>query len=156
MAEIREYYLTQMHKVREHYEQQRDLILEFSINRIGHTGGGDDPAARPSCANTTDVLVKIENGAAPTSVPAEDQEIYQYNDNMKNEIQKLTSLRNLQDAFTEPDRDHHGFNVSVGGSGGGDRPTTSFEAIGEAVSNGKLRTSEDEGDEKTSMLRNTR
>lgn len=94
MTEIREYYLTQMHKVREHYEQQRNLIMEFTVNE-----GVEIPKITCRTSKNGDILVKMENGNISTNVPEED--IYKYNDAMKNEIQKLTSLRNLHEVYLD-------------------------------------------------------
>jgi hypothetical protein len=183
MAEIREYYLTQMHEVREHYDQQRNLILEFSINRIGTQ---EDSKARSSAAAATtavETTTKMENGfAQQTNAPSsssssssstsgggEEEEIYKYNDTMKNEIQMLTSLRNLHEIFAEAmtssattaaaatanGRARNGVAVaasSLGAAGGIFQHDT-------VVSNGRIlqpTTTEDEGDENTSMLASTR
>lgn len=102
MSEIREYYLTQMHKIREHYEQQRNLIMEFTINE----SIAQETKMKP-CRTTTsgDILVKMENGnISSASIIAPEEDIYKYNDAMKNEIKKLTSLRNLHEVFLDGDK----------------------------------------------------
>lgn len=110
MAEIREYYLLQMHKVREHYEQQHNLIVEFSINN--KTGDSEEAKSTEtyktvttSTTNNGDILSKTENGniSLPNTISRE-EDLYKYNDTMKCEIQKITSLRNLHEIFLETEK----------------------------------------------------
>lgn len=141
MTEIREYYLTQMHKVREHYEQQRNLILEFSINE------NLEPQTTCRTAKNGDILVKMENGNISANILPE-EDVYKYNDAMKSEIQKLTSLRNLHEMFLDGDKCD--FSVPV---------ISKDEIRKNDHENGKLKTPpdiEDEEDENTNMLANCR
>lgn len=173
LAEIRDYYLAQMHKVREHFDQQRKLITEFSVNRMSSEPPSDQ---RPP----NDVIVRVENGAASTmaTAAADEDDLYRYNESMKSEIRRLTSLRNLHEAFAVAAESETKFGVAPaaagscnGGSAGScankETPAAATGAASSAArydlyadnaSNGGklLRTSEDEGDEKTSMLHNAK
>lgn len=147
-----------MHKVREYYDQQRTLISEFSVDRLNQGSDPTKPAAANANANAAvDVTVRMENGTASSSgagyaaVCSEEEEVYRYNDTMKNEIRKLTSLRNLYEAFVV---DANGgvveFTPDPFGSVAG--PSTSG-----GTPNGKMvRTPSDDetSDERTTMLNN--
>ena len=105
MAEIRDYYLAQMHKVREHFDQQRKLIAEFSVNRLscGHPPPAQSPDDRQPPPAPNDLIVRLENGTASTMAAAtgaaDEDDLYRYNETMKSEIRRLTSLRNLHEAL---------------------------------------------------------
>ncbi len=146
MAEIRQHYLTQMHEVRDHYDQQRNLILEFSV---GPAAKSEDKAH-----SSTNTVVKMENGSASPLATAEEEEIYRYNDSMKSEIQKLTSLRNLHEAFLSPETTV-GCDVPGTSTGRCSLPP-SFDLPTDSVSNGKIRLPEGDSDENTSMLHNSK
>jgi len=158
MADIREYYLTQMLEARQHYEQQRNLIQEFSVNRLGneHTKVG-------SLDNAT--WVKLEDGPAltnlaPSTSSFEEEDIYKFNETMKSEIQMLTSLRNLHEILVEVKTTTSKANRfrTEHQQSSDDRTTdicspTNHDPI--SNSDGR-RVLEDQDNENTSMLSNTR
>lgn len=181
LAEIRDYYLAQMHKVREHFDQQRKLIAEFSVNRMSSEQPSSADHQPPPPPN--DIIVRMENGTASTmaAAAADEDDLYRYNESMKSEIRRLTSLRNLHEAFATESETKFGAaaappaatssscnggssnagsctNKEAPAASGAASSSSRYDLYADNVSNGGklMRPSEDEGDEKTSMLPNAK